>query len=760
MAQVMKYHQWPAATTKTIPSYQLNDSWMGNLDVTTFDWANMLDFYPFHLLASGEKVSDCTEAQGTAVATLLKYCGWGVKMQYGPESGSNSLNVVNALKEYFDYNATTTQMVRRNYYTAAKWADLIYHELAHLRPVIYSGQSSGGGHEFVCDGYKYEGGSDFFHINWGWGGLSDGYFALSALDPLVQGIGGSTSTDGYCCLQDAVIGIQKSTENGTVSDKVGQPNTINLTVNSATYSIDNPNYNEPTKWVPMTITVNITNNSDDDYEGDFRLGYWSGYYDYGYYTGITNIFIASGETKDIAIPFIPGGTGTYSMVYYLPRLNDLEWSTNQKVIVTFTVNNSANINEFVPIYGNDCDESVMSQFIIPADNLTPMANQTLYGVTFYASTLSPISWGDAQFEVYLKEVEESSFKSENPNSSYGTPKDWTTMTKVYSGSLSVGSDGRMVVRFTAPYQYGGGNLLVGFKQIQSGSWATVKWLGTSSYTTDADNYCYYPAIGEGKNSNDGLWDILPQTTFDYSQGLLLADNADNSAAIEGYNNQQVDVTLAGRTLYRDGKWNTLTVPFNVTLAGSPLADATARPLTSANITETTSGTTLNLNFGNAVDELVAGTPYIIKWDAATTNIESPAFTGVTVSNARHDYDNNAANADQRVRFLGTYKRTPFTDADQSILLMGGGNTLYYPTNGAAIGACRAYFKIGSGDALASRLTAFNIRFTDEATGITTTDYMDFTDGDAAWYTLDGRRLSTMPMQRGVYIRNGRKIIIK
>ena len=74
-------------------------------------------------------------------------------------------------------------------YTYDNWIDLIYNELYQGRPVVYGGEGTDVGHEFVCDGYMYEGG-DLFHINWGWGGMSDGYFVLSVLNPDEQGIGG------------------------------------------------------------------------------------------------------------------------------------------------------------------------------------------------------------------------------------------------------------------------------------------------------------------------------------------------------------------------------------------------------------------------------------------------------------------------------------------------------------------------------------------------------------------------------------------
>ena len=163
-----------------------------------------------------------------------------------------------------------------------------------------------------------------------------------------------------------------------------------------------------------------------------------------------------------------------------------------------------------------------------------------------------------------------------------------------------------------------------------------------------------------------------------------------------------NVTLANRTLYKDGAWNTICLPFNVNLNadGCPLAGATARPLTSASI----SGSTLNLTFGDAVTTLEAGTPYIIKWTADANyvdddahNIVSPVFSGVTIDKTDRSYDtaNESVTTDERVRFLGTYKSTTFDAEDKSILLMGGANTLYYPTAGAGIGAQRAYFKIGT-----------------------------------------------------------------
>ena len=254
---------------------------------------------------------------------------------------------------------------------------------------------------------------------------------------------------------------------------------------------------------------------------------------------------------------------------------------------------------------------------------------------------------------------------------------------------------------------------------------------------------------------DGIYYMVPVS-------ISLADAGDNSTTISEAHGYVADVTLTDRTLYKDGKWNTICLPFDVTLAGSALNGATARPLTAASI----SGTTLNLTFGDAVNTLEAGTPYIIKWDGdGTSNIENPVFEGVTIETTKHDYDTNkeSVTTDERVRFVGTYKSTAFDAEDQSILLMGAANTLYYPTTGAGIGAQRAYFKIGGEGALqARRLTSFSIDFGDgEATGIISVHDSGFTvNGSDVWYTLDGRRLNGKPTRAGVYINKGKKVAIK
>ena len=287
-------------------------------------------------------------------------------------------------------------------------------------------------------------------------------------------------------------------------------------------------------------------------------------------------------------------------------------------------------------------------------------------------------------------------------------------------------------------------------------------------------------ILEGTNTVATATNIANQTLV---PAAVFFDKDDNSTMLSDCEGKPLSALLADRTLYKDGKWNTLCLPFNVKLADSPLEGATARPLTAACIT----GTTLNLTFGDAVDELVAGTPYLIKWTKAADyvdddahNIVNPVFKGATIDAADNSFDNGEG-GDMRVRFLGTYKSTEFNAEDKSILLMGGSNNLYYPNTGAGIGAQRAYFKIGDGDVLLTRgITHFNIDFGDgeTATGIISIGQMDNLQSDnsknaGAWYSIDGRKVANGPLSprgrltleekptaKGLYINNGKIILIK
>ena len=241
----------------------------------------------------------------------------------------------------------------------------------------------------------------------------------------------------------------------------------------------------------------------------------------------------------------------------------------------------------------------------------------------------------------------------------------------------------------------------------------------------------------------------------------LLSGFDNTSAIASANSKTRNVVLTGRTLWKDGDWNTLCLPFNVSdLTGTPLEGATLMEL--GNSGECNTGFdaetgVLSLDFVPA-STIEAGHAYIVKWETTGAPISNPVFSGVTISNESPD-DQKVVSTDQKVQFKGTYEPINFNATDKSILFMGASNTLYYPGNGASIGAFRSYFQVDLGG---NEIKQFNLSFgDDDPTGINslTEDGRSKMEDDA-WYDLNGYKLAGKPTQRGIYIHNGRKEAVK
>ena len=246
-----------------------------------------------------------------------------------------------------------------------------------------------------------------------------------------------------------------------------------------------------------------------------------------------------------------------------------------------------------------------------------------------------------------------------------------------------------------------------------------------------------------------------------SRNPHLPDAADNNTLLGLYNGKSgINVTLSGRTLYKDGKWNTLCLPFAMTAqqVSAQLAPAGLMTLGSS----TFSGGTLTLNFEDAT-EIVAGQPYIIRWDKpngydgheADHDLVSPTFTGVTVSKATAPVET------QYVDFVGITSPVTLAANDRSVLYLGEGNTLYWPSAAVPVNAFRGYFRLNSGlEAGTAQARQFVLNFGEE-TGIVSVSKESGSQGVAgAWFSMDGVRLDAQPTRKGLYIHNGRKVVIK
>ncbi len=263
-------------------------------------------------------------------------------------------------------------------------------------------------------------------------------------------------------------------------------------------------------------------------------------------------------------------------------------------------------------------------------------------------------------------------------------------------------------------------------------------------------------------------------------------NTDRLAAFQQYEKVQ-DIMLYGRTLYRDGDWNTLCLPFDIDAnnvdSRDPLYGATimyfddrywhdAKGEVSNSYAdglhrsgEVEDGS-LHLYF-NSDNCIYAGAPYIVKWETTGDPIVNPVFKDVVVTKTT-PYDwHTTEEGPGNVTFRGTYSPIKYESDNHSILFLGMNNTLYWPKEGAHIGAFRAYFELGNGITVgeeASTVRSFNLGFGEgsDETGIDSmhnSECLMLNEADA-WYSLDGRKLDGKPSAKGMYIKNGKKAVIK
>jgi len=182
MAQIMKYWSYPAMGTGSV-CYNDDSKVSSNYSE---DYGTLCaDFDTSHYIWSAmpNKVTASTYKQ---VAELMYECGVSVNMDYSP-SGSGSVLLGNypsayySYTHFFGYDASTINQAYYSAYTEANWIALLENELNNKRVVEYGGvDATEGGHDWVCDGYSATG---EFHMNWGWSGQDNGYYAVTALNP-------------------------------------------------------------------------------------------------------------------------------------------------------------------------------------------------------------------------------------------------------------------------------------------------------------------------------------------------------------------------------------------------------------------------------------------------------------------------------------------------------------------------------------------------------------------------------------------------
>ena len=314
MAQVLKYWDFP---TKGNGSYSYTHALgeqSANFANTTYDWANM----PLEVTATSSDV------QKAAVAQLMYHCGVSVEMDYGVAStgGSGAFTISSksntthcaeyALREYWGYKPTL-QGLQKTKYKDAEWKQMLKDDLKAGRPIIYSGYGDGG-HCFICDGYNEE---EYFHFNWGWGGLYDGYFKLNALEP---GTGGTGSGGGtYNNDQQAIFGLEpmRNIDGDESAKDLHLASMISLSSSMIEYKEG------------FSISASVKNGATTNFSGDLGLALYDASLELLTIIDVQSTAIAANGTIDCT--FATEGTselvaGLYYAAIY-SKTADTEWKS-------------------------------------------------------------------------------------------------------------------------------------------------------------------------------------------------------------------------------------------------------------------------------------------------------------------------------------------------------------------------------------------------------------------------------------------------
>lgn len=246
LGQIMYYHKWPERGMGEVSYTSEGTTPSGNpeklpvsvtFEGTEYNWDAMQPSL------SSSSPSDAIDA----VSTLLYHVGASFESIYGASTGATDVSVAPALMRHFGYDKGINY-VKRDYFTALDWHNLLINELENGRPVAYGGITRrAGGHFFVLDGVNTEG---YYHVNWGWGGNQNGYYLITLLEPGAQGIGGADG-GAYHYEQNMIIGIRPPVEGSSLNynfsckgvnaleKTVGRRESVTLTANGI-YN-DSPN---------------------------------------------------------------------------------------------------------------------------------------------------------------------------------------------------------------------------------------------------------------------------------------------------------------------------------------------------------------------------------------------------------------------------------------------------------------------------------------------------------------------------------------
>lgn len=256
VAQVMKYYKYPQKGQGTVT----RNSEQITL-VHEYNWVNMLDEYT--------EDAGFTDAQANEVSVLMRDLGYAMNSRYDvSETGTSPGYIPLAMVRNFNYS-TDIQLLYRETFTSQGWIDLIRKNLIKKQPVLYGASSSRGGHQFLCDGIDS---NDMLHINWGWGGVSDGYFDVNFLSPHELGTGAGSGA--FYSDQTIVTGIHPGDPDADMSETSAVPTFTYIALANAVDTDGKLIETDKSRSNSLHICCNIYNPTDEGIKSNtYAIGF-------------------------------------------------------------------------------------------------------------------------------------------------------------------------------------------------------------------------------------------------------------------------------------------------------------------------------------------------------------------------------------------------------------------------------------------------------------------------------------------------------
>lgn len=309
------------------------------------------------------------------------------------------------------------------------------------------------------------------------------------------------------------------------------------------------------------------------------------------------------------------------------------------------------------------------------------------------------------------------------------------------------------------------------EERRQGDLYVFKRSSTSDILPDGEVYLKYHSA-----TNTDTYYLSEEDVPEKIAQLIFYDTEDNRPLIEQYKGRTIsEVVLDGHTFFKNHKWNTLCLPFDIigeNIDLSPLMDAEIWELDITQKDDYVQPTgfdaqteVLTLNFKPARN-IEPGKPYVFEWrTTASSLINDPVFENVTIKSSEEGEMAVTSN-DGTVQFIGTYAPASLIGNTTANLYMGSNDSFTYPTSNDYVNAFNAYMLVdlGNGPGLPGESTVKKIvmNIADDESIITRVIevIMPTPIQDDAWYDLNGRRYNMKPTVPGIYIMNGRKILIQ